>query len=130
MLLRRHGTKTIHVRVRNGGLIGQWLESWWPNSDSEAAIVLEDDLSVSKYYYRWCKKAIAKYLWDPANFDPHAYGISLQRQYVIQAAGAASARLRAHHTHPPTHGALPVSALTLPLPCRTRVPIFQPFLHS
>jgi hypothetical protein len=79
-LPRRHGTKTIHVRIRNGGLIGQWLEAWWPNSDSEAAIVLEDDLSVSKYYYRWCKKAIAKYLWDPANFDPHTYGISLQRQ--------------------------------------------------
>ena len=55
-----YGTKTIHVRVNNGGLIGQWLESWWPNSDTEAALVLEDDLSVSKYYYRWCKKAISK----------------------------------------------------------------------
>ena len=78
-----YGQKSIHVRVKNGGLIGQWLESWWPNNNHETALVLEDDLSVSKFYYRWCKKAIAKYLWDPANFDPNVYGISLQRQYLV-----------------------------------------------
>lgn len=78
-----YGRKRIHVRVKNGGLIGQWLESWWPNSNTEAALVLEDDLSVSKFYYRWLKKAVSKYLWDSSNFDPHVFGISLQRQYLV-----------------------------------------------
>jgi hypothetical protein len=78
-----YGTKRIHVRVKNGGLIGQWLESWWPNNDRDAALVLEDDLSVSKFYYRWCKRAISKYLWDSSNFDPQVFGISLQRQYLV-----------------------------------------------
>ena len=31
-----------------------------------------------------------KYLWDPSNFDPHAYGISLQRQHLVPYKG---------HTH-------------------------------
>merc|ERR1712224_682899 len=73
----------IHVRIRNAGLIGGWLESWWPNNDRDVSLVLEDDLSVSKYYYRWIKKAVKKYLWDESNFDPHVYGISLQRQRLI-----------------------------------------------
>lgn len=85
-----HGTKMIHVRIRNAGLIGGWLESWWPNDDRQVGLVLEDDLSVSKFYYRWIKKAVKKYLWDPSNFDPHAYGISLQRQHLVPYKG---------HTH-------------------------------
>ena len=69
--------------MKNGGLISQWLESWWPTNNKEVGLVLEDDLSVSKFYYRWVKKAVAKYLWDSENFDPHVFGISLQRQYLV-----------------------------------------------
>merc|ERR1712216_640635 len=61
-----YGRKMIHVRDKN-----------------EVALVLEDDLSVSKFYYRWIKKAVGTYLWDSKNFDPHAYGISLQRQHLV-----------------------------------------------
>ena len=33
--------------------------------------------------HNFCSHLRQKYLWDPSNFDPHAYGISLQRQHLV-----------------------------------------------
>jgi len=51
------GPTRVHVHKRHVGLYGQWINTWRPpdNSDKELAMFFEDDLSVSKYAYRWAR---------------------------------------------------------------------------
>ena len=37
--------------------MGQWIDTWRPrdNSDAELGLILEDDLSVSPFAYRWLR---------------------------------------------------------------------------
>ena len=37
--------------------MGQWIDTWRPRDDSDAelAVILEDDISVSPYAYRWLR---------------------------------------------------------------------------
>ena len=67
------GTSRVHVWLTKGGLRGQWIDTWHyslltlnSSLDEEAAkdplaaekaIILEDDLAVSRYYWRWLKAA-------------------------------------------------------------------------
>lgn len=78
-----HGQKEIHYRTQNAGLQGQWLEAWWPASDDEFAFVVEDDMRVSPLFYRYLKQIIRTYYYDPSNYDPTVYGISLQRPRFV-----------------------------------------------
>ncbi|RRT72820.1 hypothetical protein B296_00021249 [Ensete ventricosum] len=78
-----HGEKIVHYRTANAGLQAQWLEAWWPSSDDEFAFVVEDDLELSPLYYKFLKRLILKYYYDPANYDPSIYGASLQRPRFV-----------------------------------------------
>ncbi len=54
----RGNTVNIHVQSQNAGILGQWINSWRPNERStELAIILEDDVDLSPYAYRWLKAA-------------------------------------------------------------------------
>src|SRR6218665_2845860 len=52
------GPTRVHVHRTHVGIYGQWINTWRPKSISSKEIVLflEDDMSVSKYCYRWLKK--------------------------------------------------------------------------
>ncbi|URD75247.1 hypothetical protein MUK42_10215 [Musa troglodytarum] len=78
-----HGEKIVHYRTANAGLQAQWLEAWWPISDDEFAFVVEDDLELSPLYYKFLKRLILKYYYDPANYDASIYGASLQRPRFV-----------------------------------------------
>ncbi|KAL3884479.1 hypothetical protein ACJMK2_024617 [Sinanodonta woodiana] len=70
----RHGQYYIHNQTRHVGIYGQWMGTWYPNhTSSEFAVILEDDLTVSPYFYKWLKLVHMKY-------DHHSYvnGYSLQ----------------------------------------------------
>ncbi|CAH1778911.1 unnamed protein product [Owenia fusiformis] len=57
-----HGEKTVNVHKKNVGLYGQWLDTWRPTEDNkEIAIILEDDMTVSPYFYKWLRAAHAHY---------------------------------------------------------------------
>lgn len=44
------------------GIYGQWIGTWNPAPESsEIAVILEDDLTVSKHFYRWLKNVHRKY---------------------------------------------------------------------
>jgi len=45
------------VQNRSAGIIGQWIDTWRPRADSdvELGLILEDDISVSPYAYRWLR---------------------------------------------------------------------------
>jgi hypothetical protein len=54
------GLKRVHVWDSHVGIYGQWIDSWRPRQ-GEIALILEDDMSVSKHCYRWLKAAHAFY---------------------------------------------------------------------
>mmetsp|Transcript_39941 Transcript_39941/g.158965 ORF Transcript_39941/g.158965 Transcript_39941/m.158965 type:complete len:683 (-) Transcript_39941:3005-5053(-) len=72
------GSKRVILRPRNMGLVLSWLTCWNATSDKDRAVILEDDLEVSKLYYRFLKEANEKYndLEDLAAY-------SLQRATLI-----------------------------------------------
>jgi hypothetical protein len=84
--LGRNGTYThgiIRARAwdRHMGLRGQWLEAWHAsipgglNEDTqEVGLILEDDLELSPYSWRWLKAAFAAY-----GHDERVAGFTLQR---------------------------------------------------
>ena len=51
----RGGPTRVHVHQTHVGIHGQWINTWRPPDDSinELALIAEDDMSVSKYAYRW-----------------------------------------------------------------------------
>lgn len=78
-----HGPKEIHYRTQNAGLQGQWLEAWWPASDHEFAFMVEDDMRLSPFYFKYLSQIIETYYYNPSNYDPSVYGISLQRPRFV-----------------------------------------------
>ena len=57
-----HGDIRVNNHTRHVGIYGQWLATWKPAPDSkEIAVILEDDISVSPFLWRWLKNAHAKY---------------------------------------------------------------------
>lgn len=51
-----HGAKFVHVWDRHVGIWGQWLESYKGGEGAVPGLLLEDDLEVSKQYYRWLRR--------------------------------------------------------------------------
>lgn len=56
-----HGSKSVNVWDDHVGLYGQWIDSYLPESEDDRAIILEDDIEVSPYYYYWLKGAHEMY---------------------------------------------------------------------
>ena len=71
-----HGHKNIVAHPTQRGLRDQWLNCWIPDetNDDEKVVILEDDLEVSKYFWRWVKAAHA-YFHDSTNIT----GFTLHR---------------------------------------------------
>ena len=58
----KRGPVKIHQQLEHVGIIGQWIDSWRPRVGSrEIAIILEDDIDLSKHAYRWLKAANQAY---------------------------------------------------------------------
>lgn len=64
----KHGQSQVHVHSRHVGIYGQWLGTWRVPADneSEIAVFLEDDISVSPFFARWLWRVHAKYDLYPA----------------------------------------------------------------
>ena len=56
-----HGTVDVHENTRTRGLQYAWFDAWTPQSDTERAIILEDDLEVSPLWFTWLQQAWIKY---------------------------------------------------------------------
>jgi len=80
-----HGPKRIHYRAQRAHITHQWMESWFPsveNGREEFAFVIEDDMEVSRFYYRWLVKAAQAYYLSPTTDSRHLFGISLSRAHL------------------------------------------------
>ncbi|KAJ4979815.1 hypothetical protein NE237_010595 [Protea cynaroides] len=79
-----HGTKTLRRRIIQGGLIRAVSESWYPSSDDDFGLLLEDDIEVSPYYYLWIKYALLAYHYDPQVSFPELSSISLYTPRLVE----------------------------------------------
>lgn len=78
-----HGPKTHSVRhTEGGGLIGAVVNSWTPQHENHHAILLEDDVEVSPYFYVWAKLAALIYKYCPRNSVDGLFGVSLYANQV------------------------------------------------
>jgi len=78
----RHGRVRAHVHRRHVGIYGQWMATWRPRgpSTAETALLLEDDLTLSPFAYRWLRAARRFYA------DRHDLaGFTLQSEGLIRA---------------------------------------------
>ncbi len=79
-VLSMHPCSQVIEQPKNIGLTGQWTQSWFPTSDTEIILIIEDDMAVVPDYYIWLKKMIHTYYLDPAQYDSRMFGITLQNQ--------------------------------------------------
>eukprot|EP00924_Labyrinthula_sp_SR-Ha-C_P007157 snap_masked-scaffold_8-processed-gene-10.46-mRNA-1 protein AED:1.00 eAED:1.00 QI:0/-1/0/0/-1/1/1/0/609 len=83
----KHGKKAVHQREKNAGLRKQWIHTWNESiflsssgqeelrkDTKEICLILEDDLSVSPFFYIYFKTMHKKYY-----FQKNIAGITLQR---------------------------------------------------
>ncbi|KAH7301636.1 hypothetical protein KP509_23G035300 [Ceratopteris richardii] len=79
-----HGPKVVRRRIIQGGLIRAVSESWYPASDDEFGLLLEDDIEVSPFYYMWIKYALLAYYYDPSVSLPELSAIALYTPRLIE----------------------------------------------
>jgi len=78
------------LQTRWAGIRGQWIDTWRPSDNSELGLILEDDISVSKYAYRWLRAVHAAYR-DRSDF----VGTSLNSDQMTIVSASPKGRLAA-----------------------------------
>ena len=68
----------VKVGTQNIGLREAWFKAWYPASDGDYAIILEDDVELAPVWYKWLKAA-----WSIYHNRTDVAGISLCRQQLI-----------------------------------------------
>jgi len=56
-----HGSVDVHESTQTRGLQYVWFDAWTPKSETERAIILEDDLEVSPLWFIWLQQAWTTY---------------------------------------------------------------------
>ena len=68
------GKYHVHLQGRHVGIQGQWTNTWRPLADTkEVAVIVEDDLTLSPYFWTWLKLAVSAYRHRS---DISGYGLS------------------------------------------------------
>lgn len=85
----KNGAVRVHVQTEHVGILGQWIDTWRParNRSDEIVLILEDDLSLSPYSYRWLKAA-KNFFKSRADVT----GVTLQSESLIVASSGAAFR--------------------------------------
>lgn len=56
------GRACVHVQEKNANIRGQWIDIWRPRENTkEIGLIVEDDIDLSPYVYRWLKAVHGKY---------------------------------------------------------------------
>uniref|UniRef100_A0A6N2KRA1 Glycosyl transferase 64 domain-containing protein n=1 Tax=Salix viminalis TaxID=40686 RepID=A0A6N2KRA1_SALVM len=77
-----HGPKTLRRRIiQEADSSGM---SWYPSSDDDYGLLLEDDIEVSPFYYLWIKYALLAYHYDPQVSLPELSSISLYTPRLVE----------------------------------------------
>lgn len=76
------GIKIVNVRAVPSGLVSAVVESWYPASDADFGLLLEDDIEVSPHYYEWLKLALRHI--SSSKMRDRIYGVSLYTPRVVE----------------------------------------------
>ncbi|KAJ7050496.1 hypothetical protein C8F01DRAFT_1000676 [Mycena amicta] len=77
----KHGSVFSHRRVVHGGLIPAVVESWYPHSNENYGLLLEDDVELSPLFYAWVKMCILRYRYgEERERTGSLFGVSLYQQ--------------------------------------------------
>ncbi|CAG8522497.1 17655_t:CDS:2 [Acaulospora morrowiae] len=80
-----NGRKNVRHRIVQGGLMAAVVESYYPVDDNDYAILLEDDVELSPFYYSWTKYSILKYRYGTnRTLVGRMYGVSLYSTRVSE----------------------------------------------
>ena len=85
----QHGSTVVRLSNRSLGLAESWFRAFQPIRNDDRFIILEDDITLSPYWYAWLKRAWLHY----GNLDGLA-GISLQGQNLVPIEPAYKTRLK------------------------------------
>jgi hypothetical protein len=79
----KHGAVKIHKRSEWVGLRRQWLDCYQPIHDNDTALILEDDMEVSTFFWQWLQQARAFAAQEQRGDAIAVAGISLMRQQYV-----------------------------------------------
>jgi hypothetical protein len=94
-----HGSKSIVSHVRQDGLVTAVVESWYPASDHDFAVLLEDDISVSPLWYVYAKLVVLTTRYSRGPRNARLAGISLYTPRLMEIQYP-RVRLDLHHQYP------------------------------
>ncbi|KAI9269116.1 hypothetical protein BDA99DRAFT_557879 [Phascolomyces articulosus] len=77
-----HGEKDLRHRIVPTSRSWMFAESWYPSSDNEYAVILDDGIEVSPLFYIWTKYSILKYRYNPTP-KKNLFGVSLYSPRII-----------------------------------------------
>ncbi|KAL9558190.1 hypothetical protein MBANPS3_001010 [Mucor bainieri] len=78
----KKGAKSVRHRIATTPKTPVFVESWYPASNNEYAIIVNNDIELSPMFYIWAKYAILQYRY--ASFWDHLFGISLYAPQVLE----------------------------------------------
>ncbi|CEP18964.1 hypothetical protein [Parasitella parasitica] len=78
----KRGAKDVRHRIAATPKSSVFVESWYPASNHEYAIILNNGIELSPLFYVWAKYAILKYRYE--TFSEHLCGISLYSPQIIE----------------------------------------------
>ncbi len=80
-----HGPKNIRHRIGQDCFLSAVIETYYPRSYHNYAVLLEDDIELSPFYYIWSKYIVLKYRYGPDKIhSKRMYGISLYNQKYME----------------------------------------------
>jgi hypothetical protein len=83
----KKGNKLVRHRISVANKASIFVESWYPASNDEYAIILNSELELSPLYYIWAKYAILRYRYHTENktkHQSHLFGISLYAPRMLE----------------------------------------------
>eukprot|EP00963_Diacronema_lutheri_P013084 scaffold2257_cov424-Pavlova_lutheri.AAC.4 len=86
------GQKAVEVSSSRKGLARAWYDAWRPKTSNARGIIFEDDILLSKFWYRWLANAWARY-----GTCKCLAGISLQRQTLVPKKPSRRSEIVNHH---------------------------------
>ncbi|KAI9475744.1 MAG: hypothetical protein EXX96DRAFT_526440 [Benjaminiella poitrasii] len=77
------GRKQVHHRIAQVHPMQIFTEAWYPSDNHEYAVMLDDRLELSPFFYVWLKHTILKYRYSAITINKQVFGISLYSPRII-----------------------------------------------
>ncbi|PFH46875.1 hypothetical protein AMATHDRAFT_153555 [Amanita thiersii Skay4041] len=113
-----HGVVAVHHRIIHGGLLPAVIESWYPHTNHDFVVLLEDDVELSPLFYGWIKMCVLRYRYGHSrNMSSQLFGISLYQQKHLELPINGRQRFNARSLFLQNDHPFPSTPYLSPVPC-------------